>query len=292
MKAKILNYGSLNIDHIYRVPHFVKPGETLASSSLNHFAGGKGANQSVALARAGATVFHAGKIGNDGAWLKEKLDQNNVNTQFITEGTLNNGHAIIQVDDKGENAIVFYPGANQEVTKEEIDTTLSKFDPGDYLLLQNEINLIPYLIEKGHSHDLKVCYNPAPMGHEVANYPLHLCHLLIVNKVEGEALARGGADKKILQTLVKRFPDTEVLLTVGSEGAYHQRGEKQTFQEGEKVKVVDTTAAGDTFIGYFLAALINKKPVQDALAIATKASTLCIQKKGAMDAIPTREEVE
>ena len=291
MKPKVLNYGSLNIDHVYQVPHFVTPGETLASTELGHFAGGKGANQSVALARAGAMVFHAGKIGTDGICLKEKLDQNNVNTQFIQEGTLDNGHAIIQVDSKGENAIVLYPGANQEMTKDEIRTTLSKFDPGDYLLLQNEINLIPFLIEEGHKRGLKVCYNPAPMAPEVADYPLHLCHLLIVNETEGGALASGANTTKILRTLSSRYPETEILLTVGSEGSYHQKGTVQTQQCAEKVKAVDTTAAGDTFIGYYLSAILKGKSIQESLKIATRASAICVTRPGAMDAIPSNEEV-
>ncbi|MCB1110081.1 MAG: ribokinase [Chlamydiia bacterium] len=291
MKPKILNYGSLNIDHVYQVPHFVTPGETLSSASLSHFAGGKGANQSVALARAGAIVFHAGKIGTDGGWLKDKLEQNNVNIQFILEGTLDNGHAIIQVDAKGENAIVLYPGANQEMTEEEIDITLSKFDPGDYLLLQNEINLIPYLIEKGHKRGLKVCYNPAPMIPEVADYPLHLCHLLIVNETEGGTLSNGAHPPKILHTLSSRYPETEILLTVGAEGSYHQKGTTLITQGAEKVKAVDTTAAGDTFIGYYLAAILNQKSPEEALKVAAKAAALCVTRPGAMDAIPTREEI-
>lgn len=291
MKPKILNYGSLNIDHVYAVPHFVHPGETLSSSSLDHFAGGKGANQSVALARAGAAAFHTGKIGADGDWLIEKLAENNVNTQFVRKGELDTGHAIIQVDPKGENSIVLYPGANHETTQEEIDLTLSKFDPGDYLLLQNEINLTSYLIKEGHKKGLKVCFNPAPMTPETADYPLHLCHLLIVNETEGEALSTGANATKILDTLCTRLPETEVILTVGSEGAYHQKGSQRLTQKGEKVKAVDTTAAGDTFIGFYLAAIINEMPPEEALQVACKASALCVTRPGAMDSIPLDEEI-
>ena len=195
------------------------------------------------------------------------------------------------MDVKGENAIVLYPGANQEMTKDEIETTLSKFDAGDYLLLQNEINLIPYLIEEGHKRGLKVCYNPAPMAPEVADYPLHLCHLLIVNETEGSALASGASITKILKTLSSRYPETEILLTVGPEGSYHQKGNVQTQQNAEKVKAVDTTAAGDTFIGYYLSAMLNGKSVQESLKIATRASAICVTRPGAMDAIPSNEEV-
>ena len=291
MKPKILNYGSLNIDHVYRVPHFVRPGETLSSHSLQRFAGGKGANQSVALARAGAQIFHAGKIGTDGVWLKEKLEQNGINTQFIREGTLNNGHAIIQVDNDGQNAIILYSGANREMEKEEIVSTLSRFDQGDYLLLQNEINLIPELIEEGVKNELHVCFNPAPMTPEVLDFPLDLCHLLVVNETEASALVQSPSYEEMLEKLISCFPKTDILLTVGKEGAYYASQGKIYFQAAHKVKAVDTTAAGDTFIGYFLAGMLKNSPIEEVLKQASKASALCISKEGAMDSIPLHDEV-
>jgi len=286
MEPKILNYGSLNIDHVYRVPHFVQPGETLSTLSLEYFAGGKGANQSVALARGGAQVFHAGKLGTDGAWLKEKLEQNGVNTQFILEGTLPSGHAIIQVDAQGENAIFLYAGANHEIEQEEIVSTLSRFEKGDYLLLQNEINLVPEIIREGVQKELYICFNPAPMTSPVLDYPLELCNLLIVNETEGGFLTQSASNEKILKKLTSRFPQTAVLLTVGAEGAYYVSKGKTFFQEAENVKTVDTTAAGDTFTGYFLAAQLKKASIEDALQRASHAAALCVSQKGAMDSIP------
>lgn len=288
MKPKILNYGSLNIDHVYQVPHFVQPGETLTSASLHMFAGGKGANQSVALARAGATVFHAGKIGKDGLWLKEKLEQNGVNTQFIEEGNFNNGHAMIQVDPQGENAIILYGGANQEIEKEEVLCTLSKFEAGDFLLLQNEINLIPFLIEQGAKQQLEVCFNPAPLTPELLDYPLELVKLLIVNEIEGAALTGKKNEEEILEHLCTRFPKSEILLTVGAGGSYFASQNETIHVSAHPTDVVDTTAAGDTFIGYFLAARMQNKSVQEALNDATQAAAICVSKEGAMDSIPSR----
>lgn len=288
MKPKILNYGSLNIDHVYQVPHFVQPGETLTSTSLHMFAGGKGANQSVALARAGAAVFHAGKIGKDGLWLKEKLAQNGVNTQFIDEGTLSNGHAMIQIDPQGENAILLYGGANQEIEKEEVICTLSKFEVGDCLLLQNEINLIPFLIEQGAKQQLEVCFNPAPFTPEVLDYPLELVKLLIVNEIEGAALTGMKNEEKMLEQLCKLFPKSEILLTAGASGSYFASQSKMIHIPAFPANVVDTTAAGDTFIGYFLAARVQGKSLQEALNDATQAAALCVSKEGAMDSIPSR----
>lgn len=286
MKPKILNYGSLNIDKVYRVPHFVKPGETLTCSSLESFAGGKGANQSVALARAGATVFHAGKIGGDGLWLKEKLNSNGVNTQFISTCLEGSGHAMIQVDNLGENSIILYSGANQEINKEDIQNTLSKFEAGDYLLLQNEINLVDYLIKEGSERGLHVCFNPAPFDKNILRYPLKFIKMLIVNEVEGAGLTGKQSEIAIIDQLHQLLPHVEIILTVGKKGAYYRYKNESIHIPAEQINVVDTTAAGDTFIGYFLAARLQDKPIKEALKIATHASALCISKKGAIDSIP------
>lgn len=146
---KILNFGSLNIDYVYSVDHFVQKGETISSSQMNIFSGGKGLNQSVALGRAGAKVFHAGRIGKDGEFLVEQLKEAGVNTDLVVvDEDCSTGHAIIQNDAEGDNCILLYGGANQRITKEQIDAALEQFDAGDYLVLQNEISNLPYLMEK------------------------------------------------------------------------------------------------------------------------------------------------
>ncbi len=291
MNVKILNYGSLNIDYVYKVSHFVKPGETLASASLETFSGGKGANQSTALARAGANVSHGGKVGKDGLFLKEKLQKDNANATHIQESSSTNGHACIQVDEKGQNAIILFPGSNKEITKEEIDNALKDFNKGDYLLLQNEINLVEYLIEEGHKRDLIVCLNPAPMGKEVLSYPLHLVDCLIVNETEAKALAHKKDYKEALDALEKLYPKTELILTIGDEGVLYRYNGQKISVAAHQVTVVDTTGAGDTFIGYYLAAKIEGQDAQKCLEFATKASALCVSKQGAQESIPTKDEV-
>ncbi len=288
---KVLNFGSLNIDYVYRVPHLVKPGETLASISLKIFAGGKGANQSVALALAGAQVTHAGKIGKEGAWLLKKLADAGVDSQLVTQSESNNGHAIIQVDDHGENAIILFAGANQETTEKEIDRALERSEKGSMLLLQNEINLIPSIIEKAKRRGLKICFNPAPMSAEVKKYPLQAIDLLVMNQTEGATLVGEGSPKEILRKLTTAFPLAEIILTLGGEGVLYQH--KETYHQipAIPVKAVDTTAAGDTFIGYFLAFYLEKKPVRECLTIASTAAAICISRSGAQDSIPRRLEV-
>ena len=185
----ILNFGSLNIDLVYQVEHIARPGETISSSAHQVFAGGKGANQSAALARAGARVFHAGQVGPEGQWLVDKLAELGVDVQHIRVGDVPTGHAIIQVDRHGQNSIVLFAGANAQIDRGAIDTALSHFDQVDILLLQNEINDIAYIITSASERGLTICLNPAPFGPEVCAYPLKLVDLLIVNETEAIGLA-------------------------------------------------------------------------------------------------------
>lgn len=288
---KVINYGSLNIDYVYRVPHISRPGETLRSSSFETFAGGKGANQSVALARAGAKVLHAGKIGADGKWMLAKLADSGVNISLTTISDVKTGHAIIQLDDKGENSIVLFPGANCQIKRDEIKSVFAKASRGDILLLQNEINQIPSIIKSGHKRGMKICLNPAPFSKEVLEYPLHLVDMLIFNEIEGEGLSGKKIPDEIITVLSEKYPEAEIVLTLGSKGVIYKSRKEQFKVPAIKVKAVDTTSAGDTFIGYFLASIIEKKPVKECLEIACKASAICVSRKGAQDSIPYRKEV-
>ncbi len=291
MHARILNYGSLNVDHVYRVAHIAAPGETLASHALRDFAGGKGANQSVALARAGARVRHGGRIGEDGRWLLDKLAEAGVDTRHVTVGGEPTGHAIIQVDDAGQNAIVLFGGANQAQDHAQIDAALADFGPGDLLLLQNEVNAIPYLLAQARHRGMRTCLNPAPYGPEVGAYPLDCVDLFVLNETEGAGLTGCATDAAILAAMSTRFPEAEVVLTLGERGARYA-GRGQSFAvPAEPVKPVDTTAAGDTFIGYLLAELTAGATAQDALRLACRAAAITVSRPGAIDSIPHRHEL-
>jgi len=289
---RVLNFGSLNIDMVFAVDHIVRPGETIASTGLQVHAGGKGANQSVALARAGAQVFHAGRIGADGLWLRDKLRAQGVDVSHIITGAEPTGQAIIQVDARGQNSIVLLGGGNQALTRPDIDATLQAFGPGDVLLLQNEVNEVAYLMQQGQARGLTICFNPAPFGPNVNSYPLTCVDLLVVNETEGAGLSGRGEPDTMLAQLGHLLPQAEVLLTLGERGAIHQHAGKQTRQAAPTVRAVDTTAAGDTFIGYYLAGRGQGMNVQAALAQACAAAAICVTRPGAMDSIPTRAEVE
>lgn len=289
---KVLNFGSLNIDHVYQVAHFVRPGETIASRNYGRFAGGKGLNQSIALANGGAEVYHGGKIGADGRFLIELLRQHGVDTTFIQVGEVPTGHAIIQVDDGGENAIVISGGANKCLETTEIARAINSFSTGDWLLLQNEVSELGELMIRGKQQGMRIALNPAPFTPELVSLPLDLVDLFIVN--ETEALALTGSDA--LQTAIPRFaeqyPAAALICTMGAQGACYQWQGIRHRVAAPTVKVLDTTGAGDTFIGFFLASLVQGQSVEQALTLATGAAALCVTRPGAASAIPAREEVE
>ncbi|MBR5059448.1 MAG: ribokinase, partial [Clostridia bacterium] len=224
--AKILNFGSLNLDYVYTVDHFVRPGETITSFARNVNCGGKGLNQSIALSKAGADVYHAGRIGSDGGMLLDTLASQNVNTDLVfREEDVPSGHAIIQVDKSGQNSIILYPGANSRVDSAMTDRVLEGFSEGDYLVLQNEINDLPEIMEKAHRKGLFIVLNPSPITDELLSYPLEYVSLLIVNEIEGEALSGENRPSRILTKLRKKY-GADVLLTLGSSGAMYYGGGK------------------------------------------------------------------
>ena len=287
--ARILNFGSLNIDHVYRVDAFVRPGETKSSLSLEDHCGGKGLNQSVAAARAGAAVLHAGLIGRDGNMLLEKLVESGVDCSLLEHSEGVSGHAIIQVDDRGQNCILLHGGTNRMMTEEYVEHALDAFGGSGLVLLQNETNLVGSIIAHAKAKGLMTALNAAPMDEAVFSYPLEQLDWLIVNEVEGAAIARCTREEDILPALERAYPHLNVLLTLGERGSVCVCGGEQTRFGAYRVKAADTTAAGDTFLGYFLNETINGAEVSDALALATAASALCVQVMGAADSIPPRE---
>lgn len=288
---KILNFGSLNIDRVYRVDHLVRPGETLTSTGFNEFAGGKGLNQSIALARAGADVCHAGKIGRDGRFLKQLLSDNGVDVSLVQMSDIPTGHAIIQVNRAGENSIILFGGANQEMSRAEIRAAFAGFNAGDWLLLQNEINGIADILSLAAEQGLKVMFNPAPMTPDVLNLPLDLIDWLVVNEVEGEAITGQRAPEDIIDAILAGYPRISLILTLGDKGAHFAKGVHRLFTPAEPVTPVDTTGAGDTFVGFFLAELTNGLDIENCLRLAARAAAVCVTRKGAAASIPTRAEL-
>ena len=279
---KVLNFGSLNIDMVYSVDHVVRPGETTASAELRYFCGGKGLNQSVALARAGMEVCHAGCVGADGGRLISLLRDNGVDTSLVTKSESPSGHAIIQVDRDGQNSILLFGGANMEITPEQIENAVGNFSAGGRLFLQNEINGIS---------EIEIVFNPSPFGADILSYPLENIDWFVVNETEAEELTGETEPEKILGAFSQKFPRASVLLTLGADGAFCRTKDGTFYCKIFSVPVVDTTAAGDTFLGFFFA-MLERFGAERALKIASAASAVAVSRPGASASIPTLDEVK
>ncbi|MCL2267102.1 MAG: ribokinase, partial [Treponema sp.] len=253
---KVLCYGSINIDLLFEVDHIARPGETVSGKSFVKSAGGKGANQAASLSKAGLNVFMAGKTGADGNFILELLESYGVNTDFVVKNSDSSGQAVIQIDKNGQNSIVLYPGGNFEITNKEIEETIAQFNSGDIIVLQNEINNTGLIIERAKKQGMRICFNPSPYNDKIAEAVsgsrsfLNSVNWLFVNEIEGAAvtgLPYKSANEAILKSLVKMFPETEIILTTGEDGAFY--GFEKTIVKTEIVKtpVADTTGAGDTF---------------------------------------------
>lgn len=288
---KAVNIGSCNIDYVYAMEHFIQPGETKDCIRMTKGCGGKGLNQSIAIAQAGVEVWHAAFIGEEGLFLKEKMAAKGVNTDLVRVGSGANGHAIIQVDAGGQNSIILYGGTNRQFTEAFVDEILAACDPGDIIVLQNEINLIPYIIEHAWEKQLRVAFNAAPYGDEIRSYPLEKVEWLIVNEVEGAGLSGAEEPDAIIAALRRAYPATNILLTLGKEGAIYASDSGQVRVPACRVQAVDTTAAGDTFIGYFLRGIAGGMDVTQTLKMATVASAIAVTRPGAADSVPTYHEV-
>ena len=288
---RILNFGSCNIDYVYSLEHVVVPGETLSASKREVFPGGKGLNQSVAAARAGAEVYHAGVIGNDGAMLREVLESSGADTRYLESADQPNGHAVIQVASNAQNSIFLYEGTNGMVTEEMIDRVLAFFGEGDILLLQNEISNVPYLIRKGHEKGMTVVFNPAPFDESLRSLELDRVDYLILNEVEASGFF-GSQEVPAILAAAAKWPGLHLLVTLGKDGCVYTDGKTRHACPAFCVEAVDTTAAGDTFAGYFVAMLAAGKTVAEAMRIGCAASALAVSAMGAAPSIPTLDRVE
>lgn len=288
---RILVFGSANVDHVYLLSHFIRPGETQAALSYTRKEGGKGLNQALALARAGQQTAFAGAIGEDGLFLKDYLEAGGVDIAHLQVLESTTGHAIIQVDEKGDNCIVIHGGTNQMITKEMIDQVLSCYSAGDGLLMQNEISNGDYLIRAAKEKGMIVMLNPSPIDPALQEWHLDLIDYFILNEIEGMELTGHEQPEAILDTLLARYPHCHVVLTLGEKGSCYAYEEERIYQPIIPTKAVDTTAAGDTFTGYFIQSIFAGDTPAHALKMAAQASSLAVSRLGAGASIPDRKEV-
>lgn len=289
---KVVNLGSLNIDYVYRVDAFIRPGETKPARQREIFCGGKGLNQSIACAKAGLDVYHAGFVGKEGHFLVEKMRESGVKTEFVREVDDCCGHAIIQVNDDGQNCILLYPGTNAMLTADFVDEVLDHFEPGDVVLLQNETNMVGQIMVKAVERGLRVAFNAAPFTEAVKSYPIVKTHWLFVNEIEGGALSGETKYSSVAEKLRGMYPETDIVLTLGSEGSIYTGQQGSFHSPAQRVVPVDTTAAGDTFTGFYLMGALNGQKPEQSLDLATMASAVAVTHPGAADSIPSMETVK
>ena len=289
---RVLNIGSMNLDHVYSVDHVVQPGETEASMELQDFLGGKGMNQSVALAKAGVAVYQGGMIGPDGQPFLDACAQYGVNADYIRKVAVPTGHAIIQRDKNAQNCILLYGGANQCLTEEYVDEVLADFGADDILLLQNEVNMMPYIVDKAYERGMTIALNPSPFNEKLDAVDMGTISIFLLNEVEGGQITGLTDPDDIIAKLLEMYPAARIVLTLGGDGAVYADAKQKHYQPIFKVQAVDTTAAGDTFSGYFLAGLCDGMAIPDVLRMSAKASSIAVSRAGAVPSIPYRAEVE
>lgn len=293
--AKVVCFGSLNIDYVYKVEHFVQKGETISSRGLNVYSGGKGLNQSCALGKAGCEVYHAGQIGEDGKFLLDVLKGSGVDVSCVrVSDEERSGNAIIQNDANGDNCIILYPGANRAISAEMVDEILAKFEKGDYIVLQNEINEMDYITEVAAKKGMNIVLNPSPFDELLTSEIIGRTNWMVLNEVEAGQLLGCASDsgEVLANALREKYPDKKFVLTLGDKGSCYIDSERIVTQGIFEVKAVDTTAAGDTFTGYFISGLLKEWPIEKCLKVAAKASSITVSRPGAAPSIPWMKDVE
>lgn len=290
--AKILNFGSLNIDKIYGLDHIVKEGETISASSYDEGMGGKGLNQSIALKRAGADPIHAGFVGeDDGDILLDYMAENEIDF-LVKKVSGKSGHAIIQVDKNAKNSIIVEAGANKNIDKSYIDQVLAEFDEGDYLLLQNEISNLQYIVDMASKKKMKIFLNPSPVDETIKTIDFNKIDSPILNETEAYELSGCENSDEIIDYFRKNYKDLNLLLTLGKDGGIYSSKDTEIKFSSFKTHAIDTTGAGDTFLGYFLASISKGADLEKSLNIASLAAGLACSKSGAANSIPSLKEVE
>ena len=288
----IINFGSLNIDNVYKVEEIVSIGETIATTKYEKHIGGKGLNQSVAISRSGNKAAQIGKISNTDNDILKFLNNNNIDTSYLEFSDQPQGQAIIQVDKAGNNSIIILGGSNTDNTILSIDKTLQNFGSKDVIVLQNEVNEIEHIIKTSHNLGMKIFLNPSPVDDTMKNLDYNLVDWIFINEVEGLAITKKQNPEDVLKYFKQNFPNLSVVLTLGENGSICLYKGENYYQKAFKTKVIDTTAAGDTFTGYFISKFQETNNIKLALQYSAIAASISISVNGAANSIPFKSEVD
>jgi ribokinase len=295
MKKTIVVVGSLNMDLVVRAPRHPQPGETLIGGDFQTFPGGKGANQAVAAARLGAAVRMIGRVGRDtfGDALLKTVLQDGVDTTFIRrDEQAATGVALITLDAAGQNTIVVAPGANMQITPQDILDSEPAFSGADLLLIQLECPLeaVQTAAELAHRHGLQVVLNPAPARPLPASL-LNQTDYLLPNEPELRLLANEEANVNTAAARLMAQGVRHLVVTLGEEGALLVTDQVQEKLPAFRVPVVDTVAAGDAFTAAFCVGLAEGKSLREAVVWGNAAGAIAVTRPGAQPAMPSREEL-
>jgi ribokinase len=289
---KVLIFGSINKDYVFSVDHIVNPGETINCFDNSSYWGGKGFNQAVAVAQGGADTSFACKIhSSDELEVANLLKKYRISSGNIDVSDVPTGHAIIQIDSSGQNCIIVSPGANRTITDEFVDQTISNFSKGDVLLLQNEINKLPIIMQKAAERGMNIVFNPSPFEKQLLELPLELVDTFVLNEIECSEFTGETDYNKMQDKMMIMFPNAKLVLTLGKRGVIYRDKNVSMTHGIYDVPVVDTTAAGDTFTGYFIANFYKTFDPKESLRIASIASSIAVSRKGAIPSIPNIQEV-
>ena len=299
MKDKILVIGSMNYDIITKVPHMPERGETLPADSVSVRSGGKGANQAVQAAKLGKKVVMYGKVGTDaqGKYLLETISSYKVNVDNVEKAQEITGLGLVNALPDGSVFATIAHGANYEITPEDISRHEELFHDAEYLILQMEIpqKAIEKSIELAAKNGVKVVFNTAPAEKIEESY-LEKCSLLIMNEVEAQAFCgfeiKNAQDAESAALSLNRKYKTGIIITLGEKGSVICEEEKLTRLTPEKVEAVETTGAGDSYVGAVTSELMDGKSLIEACEFANRCSALTVMKVGAQDSMPTKEEVD
>lgn len=288
---KVLVIGSINKDIVFDVKDIVKDGQTISSSGQTEYLGGKGLNQTIAISNVLDDVYFYCNVNENDAYILESLEEYNFKTDYIQKVKEPTGTAFIQVNEHGENAIVISKNANSKIDLSYLESVLNDFNSNDLILLQNEINNLVEIVEQCHKRKLKIALNPSPISSDITLELISKIDYLIANKNEFLEITNSENIDDALNVFRSKNTTTELVITLGSKGAFHELN-KTTMVDGIKTNVVDTTCAGDTFLGFFLGSIFHGKPISDSLVIANKAASKCVQTKGASTSIPKLKDLK
>lgn len=283
---KLYNIGSINKDFVYRLSRLPAPGETLAAQDFSVSLGGKGTNISVAVARAGGSVCHIGAVGQGDQDILDMLQSQGVDCGAIDRVSAVTGHAVVYVDDNSENQIVIVGGANHAISEAHIRASLAGAVAGDWLLLQNETTANDMGLKIAREKGMKVALVAAPFDAETLPDLIQRVDFVSMNKTEIHEF------EAAIGRPFRQVDGTDFLITYGADGAEFVSGGVETKIAAHKVTPVDTTGAGDTFFGAFMAKYAAGDTVADAMTYASAAAALQVQRLGASVAIPQDAEVQ